>query len=478
MDLSGIEQASGLSRGDLGELRALLDVHAAHAARNRELEDFYDGKRPPCDIGIEVVPPGVDPGVRCDWARKAVTSVSERVRMDGFAFDGEYEDEGLAACARRSRLVSEFNRHVASELVHGCMFATVNRDDGGRAYVRLHSASTSAAIWDSYHGRIGSGLVVADARRTEWSPTAPVPVLVNMHLPGAVVVLRRASSSEWSSERREFDLDRPMMEAFTYRATGTRPFGETRITPAVRYLVDEVNRTLRYMAVSSAFYARPQKYVLGLNDEQFDAMMADKWQTYIGSVLLGTVNEETGSAPTVGQLASASPQPYIDALQAYGKLFSGATGVPLNSLGIVQDNPSSAEAITAQREDVCTAAEDCIESNRESMCEVALLAMAVEADASPDDLTDEQRSVVPKFSDPQRTSRAARGDYAVKVAGAAPEYPSTSQFWRDLGYGEQETSEILRSIRYAQAQSAMAAAVSQEQPVLVTEAAGIEGAMG
>ena len=460
MDLSGIEQASGLSRVDLEELRALLDVHAAHAARNRELEDFYDGKRPPRDIGIEVVPPGVDPGVRCDWARKAVTSVSERVRMDGFVFDGEYEDEGLAACARRSRLVSEFNRHVASELVHGCMFATVNRDDGGRAYVRLHSASTSAAIWDSYHGRLGSGLVVADARRTGWSPTTPVPVLVNMHLPGAVVVLRRASSSEWSSERREFDLDRPMMEAFTYRATGTRPFGETRITPAVRYLVDEVNRTLRYMAVSSAFYARPQKYVLGLNDEQFDAMMADKWQTYIGSVLLGTVNEETGSAPTVGQLASASPQPYIDALQAYGKLFSGATGVPLNSLGIVQDNPSSAEAIAAQREDVCTAAEDCIESNRESMREVALLAMAVESDASPEDLSEEQRSVVPKFKNPLHPNAATQADSMTKMISALPWLADSDVALEEYGFADDKIQRLRSDRARARSQQIISSVLS------------------
>ena len=116
-----------------------------------------------------------------------------------------------------------------------------------------------------------------------------------------------------------------MMVSFCFRATGTRPFGESRITPAVRYLVDEVNRTLRYMAVSSAFYARPQKYILGLNDEQFDRMVEDKWSTYIGSVLLCTVNEQSGTAPTVGQLAASSPQPHIEAIQTYGKLFSGVT---------------------------------------------------------------------------------------------------------------------------------------------------------
>lgn len=38
----------------------------------------------------------------------------------------------------------------------------------------------------------------------------------------------------------------------------------------------------------------------------------------------------------------------------YAKMFSGVTGVPLNILGVVQDNPSSAEAIMTSREDVCS----------------------------------------------------------------------------------------------------------------------------
>ena len=255
-----------------------------------------------------------------------------------------------------------------------------------------------------------------------------------------------------------------MMVSFCFRATGTRPIGESRITPAVRYLVDEVNRTLRYMAVSSAFYARPQKYVLGLNDEQFDAMMEDKWQTYIGSVLLGTVNETMGAAPTVGQLASASPQPYIDALQAYGKLFSGATCVPLNSLGIVQDNPSSAEAIAAQREDVCIAAEDCIESSRESMREVALLAMAVEANTTPEELSDEQRSVVPKFKNPLHPNAATQADAMTKMISALPWLADSDVALEEYGFPDDKIQRLRSDRARYESREIVARAVEAARP--------------
>lgn len=236
-------------------------------------------------------------------------------------------------------------------------------------------------------------------------------------------------------------LDRPMMEAFCFRATGTRPLGESRITPTVRYLVDEVERTLRYMAVSSAFYATPQRYLMGLSDEMFDEMVGRQWQAIIGSMLVATKNTDE-SAPTAGQFPANSPQPYIDAISAYAKLFSGATGVPLNSLGIVQDNPSSAEAIDAQREDICVAAEDCIESNRVSMANVALMAMAVEGNTTIDGLTDEQLAVTPHFRNPRTPSLASTADAMVKVAGVLDGFSQTREFLSGMGFEAAEVESI------------------------------------
>ena len=460
MNISGISYATGLSREDADALRDLVDVHESVSARNRLLDSYYESDHRPQKIGIDNIPDEVDPGVRCDWARKAVTSVSERVRMDGFVFEGDYEDPALASVLAANDLNGEFNRHVASELTHGCMFATVQRD-GASVSVRMHSAKTSAAIWDTAAGRIGSGLVLADVRRFDWS-SAPVPSQVNMHLPGRVVIIRRTGPASWAAETMATPIDRPMMEAFCFRATGTKPFGETRITPTVRYLVDEVERTMRYMAVSSAFYATPQRYLMGLTDEQYDAMVGNKWQAYIGSMLLGT-RDDDGNTPTAGQFSATSPQPYIDAIQTYAKLFSGATGVPLNSLGIVQDNPSSAEAIDAQREDICTAAEDCIESNRASMREVALMAMAVAGNTTVDALTDEQRTVTPHFRNPRTPSLASTADAMVKIAGVLDGFSQTREFLTGMGFEAAEVESIRSQLSAGENRRALLSLMGGEQ---------------
>ena len=460
MNISGISYATGLSREDADALRDLVDVHESVSARNRLLDSYYESDHRPQKIGIDNIPDEVDPGVRCDWARKAVTSVSERVRMDGFVFEGDYEDPALASVLAANDLNGEFNRHVASELTHGCMFATVQRD-GASVSVRMHSAKTSAAIWDTAAGRIGSGLVLADVRRFDWS-SAPVPSQVNMHLPGRVVIIRRTGPASWAAETMATPIDRPMMEAFCFRATGTKPFGETRITPTVRYLVDEVERTMRYMAVSSAFYATPQRYLMGLTDEQYDAMVGNKWKAYIGSMLLGT-RDDDGNTPTAGQFSATSPQPYIDAIQTYAKLFSGATGVPLNSLGIVQDNPSSAEAIDAQREDICTAAEDCIESNRASMREVALMAMAVAGNTTVDALTDEQRTVTPHFRNPRTPSLASTADAMVKIAGVLDGFSQTREFLTGMGFEAAEVESIRSQLSAGENRRALLSLMGGEQ---------------
>lgn len=460
VDLANIEKAVGLAPAHAATLEQLLSVFEDRRPRNELLSKYYEAKQPTPSIGVDNIPEHVNVGARCDWASKAVASVSERVRMDGFGFAGDYRDPVLETVERTCRLSASFNRHVASELVHGCMFATVQRV-GGRVAVRTHTAETAAAIWDEAEQRIGAGFVIADARRTKWSPNAPVPVQVNMHLPGSVIVLKQLAFGAWIAQKLPTPLDRPMMEAFCFRPTGGKPFGQTRITPTVRYLVDEVERTMRYMAVSGALYATPKDVLLGLTDQQFKAMTGEKWSVMVGSMFLGT-RDKSGHTPDYRRIQSASPQPYIDSIQTYAKLFSGATGVPLNSLGIVQDNPASAEAIAAQREDICVAAEDCIESNREAMRNVALMAMAVGGNTTLDALTDEQLSVIPNFKNPMRPSLAATADAMVKVAGVLEGFAQTREFLSGMGFTPTERESIRSQLEAAANRSALTAIMGGE----------------
>ena len=153
------------------------------AQRNELLAKYYEAQQPTPSIGVDNIPESV----RVAPLRLGVQGGHQRV---GARPHGRIRLRGRIAtpCSKRSsatgRLSASFNCHEASELVHGCMFVTVQRGGSGVA-VRTHTAETAAAIWDEAEQRIGAGFVIADARRTKWSPTAPVPVQVNMTLSGA-----------------------------------------------------------------------------------------------------------------------------------------------------------------------------------------------------------------------------------------------------------------------------------------------------
>ncbi|WP_457835981.1 hypothetical protein, partial [Staphylococcus aureus] len=84
-----------------------------------------------------------------------------------------------------------------------------------------------------------------------------------------------------------------------------------------------------------------------------------EWDVLIGKMLtLSTPENPDDPDPILNQFPQVSMQPHAELLRFWGTLFSGETGIPVGSLGIIQDNPSSAEAIYAAKEDLVLEAEE------------------------------------------------------------------------------------------------------------------------
>ena len=107
-------------------------------------------------------------------------------------------------------------------------------------------------------------------------------------------------------------------------------------------------RTLKRSEISAEFYSFPQKYVLGMSQE---AEQMDKWAATMSS-MLRIDKDEDNDKPVVGQFTQQSMSPYIDQLRMLAALFAGETGLTLDDLGFVTDNPSSSEAIKASHENL------------------------------------------------------------------------------------------------------------------------------
>lgn len=114
------------------------------------------------------------------------------------------------------------------------------------------------------------------------------------------------------------------------------------------YYQSYAKRTLERADITAEFYSFPQKYVLGTDQ---DSEPLDTWKATISAMLEFTVGENN-TAPTVGQFTTSSMTPFTEQLKTAAAGFAGETGLTLDDLGFVSDNPSSVEAIRASHENL------------------------------------------------------------------------------------------------------------------------------
>ena len=137
--------------------------------------------------------------------------------------------------------------------------------------------------------------------------------------------------------------------------------------------------------------------------------------------------------------------------------------MPLNSLGIVQDNPSSAEAISESRHDLIGEAQDMIDGQlTPALREIALLAMMVQANrARVEDLDEVQQSVMPHFRNPAMPSLASTTDAAMKIASVNPAFAGTDVFFEMVGFDRATIARVNSQMRMNRMRDALAS-----QPML------------
>ena len=452
--IDGIEKAAGLTERESEEVHALMDVYRAMRRRNAKIERYYEAEVRPRPIGPDTLMKQVklDVDIACHWPKKAVHSLLSLVRFDGFVFKGERDerlDDTLVSCG----FTSAFSRHRVGMLKNGCTFATVGRGDDGRAYVRFHSANHATAIMDPTTERLRSGLVVSASETTEWSPRVAVPVRVNVHMPGKVIVIERGITTrerdEWRASVMPLDGDMCMMVPLAYRPTDTKPLGSSRIDTTIQDLVDDVLHLRQTLVLSTELYAIPMRYIVGLSAESMKKLQENpKWALYLNPVFTAT-RDNKGETPEIGQLPANSPAALLELIYADAKMFASATGVPLNSLGIVQDNPSSAEAIAEGRKDLTDEAQDLIDNQlKPALRELALLVMMVDNNVtSVADLGEAQRTVMARFKNPAMPSISASTDAAMKIASVNPTFAQTSVFYEMVGFDQETIDRIEKEQR-------------------------------
>lgn len=455
-------QVAGLDEQARRQLADLLKIYDKHYSANAQKERYYSGRIPLSEVNLGIALPDGVRGLEigCAWGANAVDVLAARSMFDGFVSENGETIPELEELVRANRLLFEYRKACRDELKYGCDFATLSADPTIGCKIRFHSPATAAARWDGDRGRIAYGMAVIDQAPSNTDPSQWRPSLVNLYNDSYVWVLAR-DGERWYAAGYRHRMGRPLMEPIIWDATSAKPFGQSRLKDRVRRLIQGYVRTVANASIGLEFATAPQKYLLGVTDEQYDAVVNQKFRQYVGSIIASTVNPETGEKPTFGQLTQGNIGPHVEMMRILSAQFSAATGLTVTDTGVVNDaNPTSSDAILAQSQTLVARAQELNAGNGDALRTIALMALAISQNTTMDELPEEQKSILAHFKNPAMPSVAVTADAALKIASSRQGFADTDVFLEMIGFDQAE----IRRIR-AQEQRARGLAVLQDMGI-------------
>jgi len=457
--LGNIANANGLLPDDAKALKALIKIWNKNRNRNRALRKYKDYKVTGSEVNIGIAVPDELAAleIACPWPDKAVQSLQMRSIFDYISTpDGDLKAMFAEIC-NENHLKEQYAEAVEDELTIGTTFFTLTMGDNDRAIIRKHTVEDGAARWDGEHDCELDGFFIVDSAQYNNERTYR-PSLVNMYTSENIIVLRRVNSSAWEAEYHPHKMGRPLFKSMSYRATQQRPFGQSRITPAVQHLTDAYLREFLRLEIGAELFTSPQKVLLNADDEMVDDLSGN-FKAYMTSMLaIGQPENETGEgsvSPELIQIAASSMQPHIEVMRCLAGAFSACTNVPISELGIVQDNPSSAEAIYQAKEALVIEAKQLNEANGLALCDLVLLAYCMNYDIAWGDLVPTERAIKAKFRNPATPSIVSQADAMMKIATVLDGFAQSRMFLSAVGFDDAEIDEITADMSLANSNSIM-----------------------
>jgi hypothetical protein len=317
-------------------------------------------------------------------------------------------------------------------MIASCAFVHIAHGENGEKIPRLSvlTADNATGVIDEFTGLLKEGYAVLDRDKNGQ------PILEAWFTPEFTEYYIKGEQPY-----REVNPARyPLLVPVAYRPDAKRPFGHSRISRACMYYQEFARNTLERAEISAEFYSFPQKYVTGLDP---DTDPLDTWKASV-SAMLRFDKDQDGDSPTLGQFTQQSMSPYTDQLRTAAAVFSGETGLTLDDLGFVTDNPSSAEAIKAAHENLRMTARKAQRTYGTAFANVGYLAASLR-DNEPYSRTlvsDMKAKWLPVF-EPDAAMLSSIGDGAIKVNQAVPGYFSrdTLETLTGIEGGFEETGE-------------------------------------
>lgn len=412
----------GLKADDLKVYLYLVDRLIKKRQRNKLRNAYYDGKNELHDIGYSLPPVASDINIVVGWPEKAVEVLANRIIIDGVrATSGKVPDE-LTQLIEDNDLFQLAAQAHTSALVNSCAFIAalkVKKNGVKKNVIEVFTADNASGVWDNSRRCLSSALLV-----DTYDDGMETPAIIYLMSDGHVLRIEHNDNTNlWHVAEDINYYTRIPCEVLAYRPDCKRPFGRSRISRAVMSYTDSAVRTFLRSELQADLYSVGSRYILGANKQMFsdeNGNEVPKWKLLLDSLMVIPNNPKTGQTPSVGQFQQASFQPHIDQLRNTASMFAAATSMPPDEMGVLTDNPSSAEAIDKAQKELCLIAESCQAAFGAAWLNI--IHKAVNADTS---------NIVLQWRNPATPSRAASADAAVKLVSAGV-LPADSEVVYDM----------------------------------------------
>lgn len=338
------------------------------------------------------------------WCAKTVDTLADRLAF--YSFSNDYYAMGDIYLENNQDIL--IDAVMLSALICSCSFIYITKDSRG---VRLYSIDGSNATGDldpsTYLLTAGYAVLERDKQGH--------PLKEAYFTPGKTYYYQAGYNAPVAVE--ETGLEYAALVPVIYRPDARRPFGHSRISRACMDIQQGAMRTLKRAEISGDFYSFPQRYILGTSE---DREPMDKWAATMSSFIEITKDEDNQS-PTMGQFSQQSMSPYLDQMKLMASLFAGETGLTVDDLGFVSDNPSSSEAIKASHENLRLCARKAQKNFSTGLLNAGYLAACYRDRRNYNryDLALTQTNWQPIF-EPDYTALSSIGDGAIKLNQAVP----------------------------------------------------------
>ena len=376
---------------------------------------FYEMKNLARDLNIATPPDLRWMNSVLGWCGKAVDSVADRLVFREFVDD----NFDLTEIFQMNNPDTLYDSAVLSALISSCCFVYISADATGYPRLQVIDGGNATGELDPITGLLTEGYAVLERDERENA------ILEAYFTPGRTEFIRKGQSKvQIILNKAPF----PLLVPIIHRPDARRPFGRSRISRACMSTMESAIRTVKRSEIAAEFYSFPQKYVTGLSNE---AEPMEKWKATMSSLLTFTKDDD-GEAPKLGQFSQQSMSPHTEQLRTFAAIFAGETGLTLDDLGFVSDNPSSAEAIKASHENLRLAARKAQRTLGSGFLNVGYLAACVRDDYAYErkQLYLTKPSWEPIF-EPDAAMLSSIGDGAIKMNQAVPGYFNTDNL-RDL----------------------------------------------